>query len=278
MLPNFIYIGPDKSGSTWIYFALKEHPEVCLSSVKDIYFFDKYYYKGAKWYEKHFKKCIYKKNIKAIGELSHDYLFSETALNKIKNLIPDIKLITSLRNPVDRAFSDYLHLKKHGLIKNNEEFITALNKYPEIVEKGFYDIYLNNYFQFFLRDNFLVLFFDELLTNPVLYISKIYKFIGVDHSFKPSILNKKILEAKKPRNESVAYAIKKAAEIFRDLNLDVIVGNIKNMDIVQKLLYVKYDTKPKIKDSDKKYLLKIYEPHIKNLECLLNYDLSFWKE
>lgn len=283
MLPNFLYIGPDKSGSTWIYFALKEHPEVCLSKIKDVYFFDKYYKKGWSWYEKHFSHCIKKSNIKAIGELSHDYLFSKIALQRIKESMPNIRLITSLRNPIDRAFSDFLHLKKHALIKQNKSFLDFVkNDYENnnygVIQRGFYNVYLDEYFKIFQKDNILVLLFDELINNPNSYISRIYKFIGVDSEFVPAVLNKKILAANKPRIESLAFFVKKSSDLLRHLNADTIVGYIKDLKIIQKLLYVPYysDTKPIISQNEKEYLLEIYKPHILQLESLLNVSLNSW--
>ena len=115
MEPNFLYIGPDKSGSTWMYNILSQHPECYVPTIKDIYFFDQFYYKGIDWYLSFFKDASH--NYKAVGELSHDYLYSKKAAERIFFHYPKVKLITCLRNPIDRTFSNYLFLIRNGITK-----------------------------------------------------------------------------------------------------------------------------------------------------------------
>ena len=91
MKPNFLFIGPDKSGSTWLYEILRQHPECYVPPIKDIYYFDKHYERGLNWYLSFFKHA--ELTHKAIGELSHDYLFSKTATDRIANDFPNIKMI-----------------------------------------------------------------------------------------------------------------------------------------------------------------------------------------
>jgi len=111
--PDFLYIGPDKSGSTWLYSILNAHPQCFVPVLKDIYFFDRYYDKGWNWYSAFFEQTP--KNVNVRGELSHDYLFSKLAAERIKSDLPSIKLLSILRNPVDRAYSHYLYLLTTGI-------------------------------------------------------------------------------------------------------------------------------------------------------------------
>ena len=97
MKPNFLYIGPDKSGSSWMFDYLSKHEECYIPSCKDIYFFDRFYHRGSHWYLSFFRKGAGKQ---AVGEICHDYLFSQDAINRIKVFFDEIKILTSLRNPV----------------------------------------------------------------------------------------------------------------------------------------------------------------------------------
>ena len=156
--PNFLYIGPDKSGSTWLFHVLSRHPECYVPAAKDIYFFDRYYDRGLEWYLSFFKDAPPK--AKAIGELSHDYLFSAQAASRIARDLPCVRLVTNLRNPVERTFSHYLYLVRSG--KTNQSFEIALEQFPELIDNSLYAKHLSAYFREFRRANIRVLFFDRL--------------------------------------------------------------------------------------------------------------------
>ena len=93
-LPSFLFIGGPKCGSTWIYKALKAHPEIYVPEAKELFFFDKYYNKGFDWYLSYFKNID--SGEKAFGEVSHDYLYSAEAANKIAIDLPDLELILTM--------------------------------------------------------------------------------------------------------------------------------------------------------------------------------------
>src|SRR6056297_562433 len=103
---DFIGIGAQKAGTSSIFHFLKEHPEICTSSKKEIHFFDKEYnyLKGIKFYRKFFNNCS-SKNIK--GEFTPRYIYHPKVAQRIKKYFPDVKLIVSLRNPIERAISHY---------------------------------------------------------------------------------------------------------------------------------------------------------------------------
>ena len=81
MKPNFLFIGPDKTGSSWLYQILRGHPECHVPELKDIYFFDRFYARGLDWYLSLFDSAA--PGARAVGELSHDYLFSPAAAERI---------------------------------------------------------------------------------------------------------------------------------------------------------------------------------------------------
>ena len=83
--PNFLFLGPDKTGSSWMFNLLRSHPECFVPRAKDIYFFNKYYHLGWDWYLSHFKNAD---SFKAVGELSHDYFGSEESANLIQEFLP----------------------------------------------------------------------------------------------------------------------------------------------------------------------------------------------
>ncbi|HDK26826.1 MAG TPA: hypothetical protein ENG48_07050 [Candidatus Atribacteria bacterium] len=276
MKPNFLYIGADKCGSTWIYKCLEAHPQVYVPVCKDLQFFDLYFDKGLKWYESFFKNVP--PQCKAVGELSHNYLFSYQAAKRIKETLPEVKLICCLRNPVERAFACYLYKIKEG---NKVSFKEAMVNFPEVLEKSKYFRYLKTYFRLFDKKQLLILFYEELKHNPHEFIKKIYDFINVNPAFKPYCIGKIILPGSRPRNYILAKLAHKGAILTRRLGFPNVVGIFNNSRLVFNLLYKPYvDTnRPKIDPNTEKELYKFYEADINALEDLLKTSVpNSWRK
>ena len=149
--PNFIYIGPPKTASKWITRVLSSHPQIFVSQI-DMYFFDRYenYQKGYSWYSNFFKGV--KKDHIAVGELSHDYIYSADAAKRIYKFNKDIKIIVNLRNPIDLCFSVYKAMIKYGEVSMS--FSEAMIKKEkthgiELMEYGKYYDNIINYLDLF---------------------------------------------------------------------------------------------------------------------------------
>jgi hypothetical protein len=98
--PNFLYIGTSKAGSTWIFKALSWHPQVYMYSGKNLGYFSTRFEQGWDWYLSNFKP---EPQHRVIGEVSHSYLVSEKAAERIHERLPDIKMMACLREPVERT-------------------------------------------------------------------------------------------------------------------------------------------------------------------------------
>ena len=99
MKPNFLHIGPGRTGSKWLHKVMQAHPEIYVPRIADLYFFDRIenYRKGNNWYLEYFghvNPVIHK----AVGELSHDYLSSADAAKRIFKFNPEMKLLITVRN------------------------------------------------------------------------------------------------------------------------------------------------------------------------------------
>ncbi len=129
--PNFLYVGTSKAGSTWLFNALALHPDVYLASNKGLYYFDQHFDRGQTWYLDQFAAV---NGATAAGEISHSYLSSPEAAPRIADLNAAMRLLVCLREPVDRAFSDYLDLLKNGQFEGS--FEAALEAYPRLVQRG----------------------------------------------------------------------------------------------------------------------------------------------
>jgi hypothetical protein len=271
--PNFLYIGPDKSGSSWLFNALVNHPECFVPPSKDIYYFDKYYHRGESWYMDFFSKAS--QDALAVGEISHGYLFDENSPLRIKADFPDMKILTTLRNPVERAVSHYFYLRAGGLI--DSDLKSAVLKRPGIILSSLYFEPLKRYLEIFPRDQVYVSFFEQLKSDPRKFAFGIFDFLGISE-IETVDFQKRVREARKPKSVLVAKILKVSALKARDLGLSTLVGKIKNSKAIN-IIYKPLDStdRAKISREEKNWILEQVIDDVEMLEGLLDKDLSHWK-
>jgi hypothetical protein len=272
MKPNFLFIGPDKTGSSWMYEILRQHPNCYVPLCKDIYFFDRHYERGLDWYFELFQEA--NKTHTAIGELSHNYLFSPAAAIRILKDLPDVKLIMCLRHPVERIFSHYLYMIRSG--RTQSSFEHALGNYPELLNNSLYYRHLKEYFQRFSRDKIKILFFQDLKLDSTQFAKHLFEFI--DLPFVPELpYEKVVLATSLPRNFALAFLAKQGASVARDWGLVNLVGTIKRSALT-KVLYkpLTPQERPVIAADTVAELLEIFRDDTLALQNLLETDLSDW--
>ena len=245
-LPNFIYIGPDKAGSSWLHDVLIEHPQVFMTPAKDLYFFDRYYDKGVDWYASHFEKAS---DQRIVGEVCQDYLFHPDAAARIANTLDAARFMVTLRDPVDRAFSSYLYMLKMG--QQPGTFSEALaGGRPELIEHGRYGTGLARFADRFGDDSIYVAVFDDLVADPVEFVDRLFQWLGVD----PFVLSDELLESRLPaskaRSAPLARLARAAADWTREHNGAEMVGRVKRSRLVQRALYKPLRDKPQMDPAD----------------------------
>lgn len=267
MLPNFIVIGASRSGTQWIHDNLNLHPEIYLPTERqELHFFSKYYDEGIDYYTHFFDNHNHQK---AIGEVTPDYIFSKEAAKRIKEHIPNAKLIVSLRNPTDRLYSMYWILK--GKFEENKQlsFEQKLEKDPHLIKQGFYSDYLKNYIELFGKENILVLPFDLIKSDSEIFLKKIYNFIEVDEDFVSPYRNTKINRAtfrKFTGKSSILFFIWRVLKKFK---INQLAYKIERWNSI---------STPEMAAGTRKRLLSIYKPKNQELSDLLGVDFSYWNE
>ncbi|HZW25957.1 MAG TPA: sulfotransferase domain-containing protein [Gallionella sp.] len=271
---DFIFIGPSKTASTWIYEAIRPHPELFVPVTKDIYFFDKYYGRGEAWYEGFFRDAPAGS---LCGELSHDYFFNPVAIDRIHAFDPAIKLICCLRNPFERAYSSYLHMVRVGMFAGS--FEDALEEFPFIVDEGKYHTNLRHIFSLFGREAVLILDFDELEADPARFARRIFNFLGVDETFVPAVLHQKVNPARDARSVTLARMAKRAALLLRHLGCSNLLGRLKHSRLVDRLIYrpaAHASGKPKTPVMYPEHLVNLYRAELDGLSQMMQADYSKW--
>jgi hypothetical protein len=211
LMPDFIIIGAQRCGTTYLYDKLSKHPNIIPALKKEIHFFDVNFSKGIAWYQAHFPAHNAGQNGErqnfAIGEASPYYLFHPLAPRRISKLIPQVKLIAIFRNPTDRAYSQYhqqvrkgfetlsfedaIHKEKERLsgeaekMLEDENYDSFAHRHHSYLSRGIYVDQLISWSGFFPKEQLLILKSEDLYKDTSSAIQQITDFLGLP-SWKPA--------------------------------------------------------------------------------------------
>jgi len=207
-LPDFIIIGANKAGTTSIANYLNENPKIKISDVKEPMFFastpmtstakkesatlEKPYFavtlqEYSSMYENHYLRA------KIYGEASTAYLACpSSSVIPMKKIVPDVKIIAVLREPVSRAISAYKMCLGNGIedrsfsevvqdASSQKTILNAGHGVKEYIRNGLYAQLLAPYIKYYDKSQILIMNYDELKNNPDTFMQKISNFIGVDY-------------------------------------------------------------------------------------------------
>lgn len=176
-LPDFLVIGAVKAGTTWLWHVLRNHPGLYLpANRKELRFFNERWREGVDWYASWFVSA----GDRVAGEVSPEYLHFEPAAERVHAVVPDVKLIAVLRDPVERAFSHVRMHCKRGTVAASKIDDAVLQ--PLFLEPGFYGKHIARYLDIFPRKQLLVLRFEDLMADNAAGIGKILACLEVDLS------------------------------------------------------------------------------------------------
>lgn len=174
-LPDFIAVGPQRTGTTWLHEVLK--PQLGLPrGTKETDFFLKNYAKGMPWYLDYFRG--YPPEM-ILGEVDPNYFGEEIARDRIANDIPRAKIIVTLRDPVERAYSSYRVMRRDAWTRVGFEETIANNRI--IRESSRYAHHLLNWQKRFGRERVMVCLYDDLEASPQNFLAAICDFLGAPH-------------------------------------------------------------------------------------------------
>lgn len=290
-LPTFLIIGVQKAGTTSIYNYLKQHPQVYMSPVKETNFLERDWENlapevvnknGIDTFEKYSQLFAGVKEEIAIGEASPNYLFHyESACERILRYLPDAQLIAILRNPVERAYSDYLmHIRDAigaGKSRTLSEQIKSRANSSFTLRKGLYSEQLKYFFDTFGKDKVKVYLYDDFSKKPVDTIQNMYEFIGVNDKFCPD-MSKKSQVAQVPKNQLVNTLLRKQNPLreFVASGLKQIIPLQARQSLRSSLINMNSTGKSSLSLEERKELVEFYREDILKLQDLIQRDLSSW--
>lgn len=253
MLPNFLVVGPPKSGTTSLQLYLNRHPDIFCRG--ETHYYDENYKKGIKWYEKQFQKW---NGEKRVGEKTPDYFYIKKIPEKIKKDIPDIKLIFILRDPIKRAYSHYYHNLRRGV--EEKTFEEHINEKSIYVKVSMYSKHIERWKKHFQEKQMYFLKMNELNQTK---LEKIAEFLEVDSNFDFGELKKYNIGGS-PRTKALAKIsqnkiIKKIPILSEGIKRGINMKRGKYPDM-------KKETEQKLKD--------IFKPYNEELKKLAKIDFN----
>lgn len=218
-LPNFIICGGMKCGTTSLHWILNQHPQIFISEIEPHFFtiddieqnpefflktkkewpswnFEENFQEYIPWYANFFNRA---QENQLIGEDCVSYLSSTKVAERIVALIPDVKLIFMLRDPVARTYSQYWHwVKTNRAIYSFED--TLQFSPGHLIQRSFYRQHLETYFSFVSREQIKIIIFEEFVSNVQKTVNEVCDFLGLKESLDVSQTDTHINKALVPRN------------------------------------------------------------------------------
>lgn len=228
-LPDFLIIGAQKCGTSALYTYLSYHPQLKKSILKEINYFNDKFDKKTNWYKRHFPLLPgLKKDIQTY-EATPEYLYHPNVAERIASFSPHIKLILLLRNPVDRAISNYWHnfnsgreklsmretfekeialINKENKKPSDDKFYNNTRRYSSNLDRGIYSLQIERYLKHFNLNQILILKSEDFFQDPQATLDKTTDFLTIDQfSFSDT----------KPRGVG-KYKTKTDPQIIKELN------------------------------------------------------------
>ncbi len=296
MRPTFVIAGAPRAGTTWLYDNLSKHPGVFLTPNKEPRFYsvretDRLSFSGPgdeRWLSNLVQD---RKSYEALysgaqpgqlrGEASSDYLYrSEVAAVRLHQDVPSARVIFILRNPVHRAYSNWLQHVQYG--REQLSFGGGLDAEEERIERGwawwwhytkrgFYSEQLEPFLDAFPSDRVLILLHDELQQDPQGLLRKACAFLDIDPVLDDQVVVKKnhSVVARSPAHRTARRVLKPIATAS---------GHVlpENVEERMRRWYQRKTLEPSMSDADRRRLHRTFSTDIERLAGMTGLDLSRW--
>lgn len=237
-LPDFIIAGAPRSGTTWLYLLAQRHPQLAMAEPitpePKFFLVDELWQQGVDYYSTKWFDPLPAGRV--LGEKSTNYLEAPQVAERISRVLPRVKLIFLLRNPVDRAYSNYLWSRQNGLETETFERALALEEQRErdlmaqlryarphaYFSRGLYAEHLATFSRHFPRSRMLVLRHEDVAARPDSVAADFHRFLGVAELPETALGLGRVNAADSARCESLPPSLRRRlAERYRAANANL---------------------------------------------------------
>lgn len=272
-LPTFIVIGAMKSGTTSLYEYISAHPGAFTTTPKEPEFFSTNWDRGLDWYRNAFAGA---EEFAAAGEFSTSYTkypFVSGVAERMALVIPDVKLVYVVRDPVERIRSMYMHEVVRG--RERESFDRAVRRAPQSHLDSYLDLsryayQLGQYLEHFSREQILVIRSEDLRDQRAATMTAVFEFLGLDPSFEVPGLNIEHFRSddrriRRPVVADVAALVRKSRIIVPRWIRHRLRGGL-----------TRQVPRPKVSDETAAWILHELAPDLDRLLEIMGSDFKLW--
>ena len=286
---DFLILGAEKSGTTWLADMLRQHPDIFIPEQKELFYFNKQFFESPEldnynyslplsWYLAHFDPAQLGQ---VRGEASPAYLWDPQAAAAIHDFGPNLKLIAVLRNPVDRAYSQYRYYLQRGTLAE-QSFRAALKARPDMISRGRYAEQLERYLTQFSTEQIYVALFDDLRSDNRAFLNGVQSFLGLD-AHLPADLDAPTNVTGAPRWAGLNRALAALRYPLRKYNPGWLLAFLRWSGLASLQERVRLaNTRParrlpELDGETRSWLGAKFKSDTERLEGMINRDLSHWK-
>jgi hypothetical protein len=297
-LPTFLVLGAMKSGTTALYYYLRQHPQIYLHPTrKEAQFFcyegceprfagpgdqavNDYIIRTIEDYRQMFAGAA---GQPAVGEVGTVYIYLPGTAERIRHHVPEARLVAILRSPVERAYSSFLHLVREQL-EPCRELEEAVRREPEriranwsphwhYVRAGFYRAQVQRYLDVFDRRQLRFYVYDDYLADPVALVQDIFRFLGVDDRFVPDMSLRHNVGGI-PRSPALHRFLDAPHALKRVLR--PLLSSERRLALRERVRGLNLRRPPPLRPEMRRHLINVYREDVLALGDLLGRDLSGW--
>lgn len=273
---NFIGIGAQKCASTWLYGALAQFPDVYVSDRKEVDFFSYFYDHGYEWYERHFAEGAQRR---FRGEVSPSYFISSDAPQRAHLYNRDLLILVTLRDPVERAYSNHLHEVRAGHLSGaNLVFETAIENNPLYLNQGRYAHHLQRWFATFPREQIHVTFQEDVKADSLAQTRRLAAFMGTREP--EQFVRRSANESVDYKNRAVGMMLWRLGKRARKAGLGAVVEQVKTLPGIRQMRSANQkslrDATAPMRPETEAALVRSFEEDVRALESLLGTQVP-WK-
>jgi hypothetical protein len=268
-LPDFLIIGAVKSATSWMNEQLRRSDKVCLPAGEP-HFFTREFHRGTGWYADLFAAS---RPGQIVGEKSADYLVDAAAPARAAGLLPDVRLIVQLREPVQRAYSDYCMLFRRGEVSGDiaSYLDPRRSELRRFLDNGLYARAVRRWLDAFEREQLLILLFDEVAADGKGALSSVAGHIGLPTSHLPPPSADRVKDSRaSPLPLPLRKVLAPAKELAKPLR-GTRWFEAARSTLARPLAY------PPLPAEIAARLYDFYAPEVTDLERMIGRDLSAWR-
>ncbi|MCW4463441.1 sulfotransferase domain-containing protein [Sphingomonas sp. BT-65] len=267
-LPQLIVIGAAKAATTWIAHQLRTRPDVCMPGPEPHYF-SREFDRGEQWYRSLFAGA---RPGQLVAEKSADYLAHAEAPARIAALLPSVRLIAQLRNPVERAYSDYCMLFRRGQVDGDVDRHLDGARAPErrFLEDGLYGRHIQRFLDHFPQEQLEIILHDEIKRDPAAVTANLLRMLGLPPRIDGEAIERRVNDGASP---VVPLALRRLPAPVKRL-ADPLRGN-PLFERARRMIArpVHY---PPLTDDTRRRLADFYRDDVEQLGRTLGRDLGAW--